>query len=68
MCTNVYLFILFLLAIMLSVLQISNADYPYGIFKLVLLITLRYRQISTADYPYDVFKLVLLITPTISSN
>ena len=31
-------FVLFLLAIVLSVLQLTDSDYPYGIFKLFLLV------------------------------
>jgi ABC-type Co2+ transport system permease subunit len=40
------LFVLFLLAIVLSVLRFTDSDYPFGIFKLFLVVFQLYHGVS----------------------
>jgi hypothetical protein len=46
------LFVLFLLVVLLSVLRITDSDYPFGIFKLFLYRLSEFNAIFKEDFSY----------------
>ena len=52
----------FLLAIVLSVLRYTDSDYPFGIFKLVLLLknVIRLPVVSLVFYPTTAYRVIFL--------
>ena len=73
-CSSIYgcwLPLWYLLAIVLSVLRSTNADYPFGIFRSLCCL---FFDLRVADYPFGIswplcclfFDLLMLITPLVS--
>jgi hypothetical protein len=51
---------LLLVIVLFVLLQVMVSDYPFGIFKF-LIIALSVLQVMASDYPFGIFKLLIIV-------